>query len=79
MRFKNIELMFGDICKGMFWDTKIFCQDISRGMRQPIGEQECGILGKIAIVKDEEKFAAVIFQPLDRVWYACREKPQISL
>ena len=31
MRFKNIELMFGDICKGMFWDTKFFAR-ISLGV-----------------------------------------------
>jgi len=48
-------------------------------MRHPIGEQKGLLLGEVAVVKDEQKFAAVALDSLDRVRDARRKIPEVAL
>src|SRR5207302_5555977 len=42
-------------------------------------EQESRLLGEVAVVENEQEFATVGLEPLDRVGNARREIPQIAL
>ena len=50
-------------------------------MRQPIGEQECRLLGEGAVIEDQKEFATadVAIEALDRVRDPGREIPEVAL
>jgi hypothetical protein len=58
-------------------DTEVLRQDRERGVLEPVGEQECLVLGERAVVEDQEELAAV-GERLDRVRETRPEIPQIT-
>ena len=60
-----------------FRQTKVVRQHIKRCVLQPVGEQKRFVLGKVAIIEDQQKFATS-FQSLYRVRNAGREIPEIA-
>lgn len=47
--------------------------------RNPIGEQECRVLGEVAVVEDEEELGAIGTEALQRVRVARWEVPEVAL
>ena len=48
-------------------------------MSHPVGDQEGFEFVEIAVIKNQQEPAAVRAQPLNRMWNAGREQPQIAL
>ena len=58
-------------------DAKILGDDFGRCVRHPIGEQNGLVFGEVAVVEDQQKFAAVGGESLDGVGDAGWEKPEV--
>ena len=48
-------------------------------MREPVGDEKGAVLGEIAVVEDQDEFAAVGPEALNRMRNAAGEEPEIAL
>jgi len=76
---KNVLLAGWQMLENFGVEMEVLGNHRFRGMGKPIGEDKGRFLGKSAIIKDEQKFAAIGAQTLEGMWYAAGEIPQIAL
>ena len=60
------------------WDAEILAEHFVRRVLEPIGDQEGIVLVEIAVVEDEQKFAAIRTEALDGMRNSGREIPEIA-
>ncbi len=78
-RFENIEFLIRQVVEDAFRPAKVFYEYLTRGVAQPVGEQESAVLTEVAVVEYEEEFGAVRFEALDAMGNAGWEEPEIAL
>src|SRR6202042_706324 len=78
-RFEDVELArVGRMSEQRRRHAKILAQNLGRDMREPIAQQKRAVLIEVAIIEDEEEFAAVGTETLDRMGNAAGEIPEIA-
>jgi hypothetical protein len=77
--FKNKKFFSKNILQRGFVYPEIFRQYFGRQMRDGIAQQHRFRLGKVAVVENEQEFATVWIETLDRMRNSTREKPEIVL
>lgn len=66
----------GDVVERRLRDAEVPGEEISWGMREPVGYQECLVLREVAVVEDQQEFA--IFEHLNGMRKAGPEVPQVA-
>src|SRR5271156_6034027 len=61
---------------GFLADAEIFGDDVGRRVRHPVGQEHGFVFREIAIVEDQQEFAAVGSESLNGMGNARREKPE---
>src|SRR5580704_12114536 len=78
-RFENVELArVGRMSEQRRRQAEILAQNLSGDMLEPVAEQKRVVLVEVAIIEDEEEFAAVGTEALDRMGNAAGEIPEIA-
>jgi hypothetical protein len=78
-RSENIKLArIRHIGKGLAGNTEILRQHSWRDALEPVAEQEGIVFVEIAVIENQQEFAAVGIEPLDRVRRAAGEIPEIA-
>ena len=58
--------------------AEILAQDVRRNVLEPVAQQERAVLVEVAIVEDEQEFASIWTEALDRMGNAAGEIPEIA-
>ena len=58
--------------------AEILTQNLGREMLEPVAQQKRAVLVEVAIIEDEEEFAAIGTETLDRMGNAAGEIPEIA-
>ena len=78
-RFENIELArVGRMSEQRRRQAEVLAQNLGRNVLEPVAEQKRAVLVEVAIIEDEEEFAAVGTEALDRMGNAAGEIPEIA-
>ena len=78
-RFENVELArVGRMSEQRWRQAEILAQNLSGDMLEPVAEQKRVVLVEVAIIEDEEEFATVGTEALDRMGNAAGEIPEIA-
>ena len=78
-RFENVELArVGRMSEQRRRHAEILGQNLGRDMLEPVAQQKRVVLVEVAIIEDEEEFAAVGTEALDRMGNAAGEIPEIA-
>ena len=78
-RFENVELArVGRVSEQRRRQAEVLAQNLGRNVLEPVAEQKRAVLVEVAIIEDEEEFAAVGTEALDRMGNAAGEIPEIA-
>ena len=58
--------------------AKVFAEHFGRDVLDPIAQQECVVLVEISIVENQQEFASVGTETLNRMWNATGKIPEIA-
>jgi hypothetical protein len=79
LSLENVLLRVGRGAEDFWVDPEVLSEHGFGRVCNPVGEQEGGVLGEVAVVEDEEEFGTVRAQALQRVGVARWEVPQVAL
>ena len=74
---KDEQLLLGQLLQSLLRDAEVLGQHVLGRVRHPIGEQDGGVLGKVAVVENQQELSAVGIQSLNRVRNSRGEIPKI--
>lgn len=60
---KDVLFALGQSREGLFRDPEVVGKDVGRRVRKVVGEQKSVVLGKVAVVEDEEELDALLAKP----------------
>lgn len=75
---EDVLFFLGDVVEDFGGEVEVLGEDGARGVVEPVGEEEGALLGKVAVVKDEEELGAVLAEALEGVRDAAGEVPAES-
>ncbi len=78
-RFEDVKLTrVGRVSEQRRRHAEVLAQNLGRDMLEPVAEQKRVVLVEVAIVEDEQEFASVLTEALDRMRNAAGKIPEVA-